>query len=110
DLVEFLGRTYLTEGLKDLIRRAARRLASDMNTSPMINLQTNFGSGKTHSMLTLWHLTSDTSAETYPQELQELLGRTPFAKLKDIRRVTLIDNHLTTSGQVKPSGTQVNTI
>ena len=29
-----------------------------MNASPVVNLQTNFGGGKTHSMLALWHLLS----------------------------------------------------
>jgi hypothetical protein len=110
DPAEFLGRTYLTEGLKDLIGRAARRLAGDMNASPVINLQTNFGGGKTHSMLTLWHLASGTPTGAYPQELQELLSGTPYAKLKDIRRVALVGNHLATSGRLKPGGTQVNTI
>ena len=49
--VEFFKRTYLTEGLRDLISRAVRRLSGDDNASPVINLQTNFGGGKTHSML-----------------------------------------------------------
>lgn len=39
DPVEFFRRTYLTEGLRDLIGRAVRRLAGDDNASPVINLQ-----------------------------------------------------------------------
>src|SRR6266545_498169 len=58
DPVEFFRRTYLTVGLKDLLSRAARRVGGDLNTSPVVNLQTNFGGGKTHSMLALWHLLS----------------------------------------------------
>jgi predicted AAA+ superfamily ATPase len=27
-----------------------------MNASPVVNLQTNFGGGKTHSMLALWRV------------------------------------------------------
>ena len=34
DPVEFFSRTYLTEGLRDLIGRAVRRLAGDENASP----------------------------------------------------------------------------
>ena len=73
DPVEFFARTYLTEGLRDLIGRAVRRLAGDDNASPVINLQTNFGGGKTHSMLALWHLASGTPLGDFPQEVQELL-------------------------------------
>src|SRR5262249_16911683 len=73
DPVPFFRRTYLTEGLKDLLSRAARRIGGDMNASPVVNLQTNFGGGKTHSMLALWHLLSGRDLNEYPQELQELL-------------------------------------
>ena len=64
--VQFFARTYLTEGLRDLIDRAVRRLAGDQNASPVINLQTNFGGGKTHSMLALWHLASGHAARRLP--------------------------------------------
>jgi predicted AAA+ superfamily ATPase len=106
----FLARTYLTDGLKDLIGRSVKRLAGDANSSPVINLQTNFGGGKTHSMLTLWHLASGTPAGKFPQELQELLADTPYAELSGVRRVALVGNHLATTGSTKPDGTSVNTI
>ena len=51
--VEFFRRTYLTEGLRDLLNSTARRISGDLNASPVLNLQTNFGGGKTHSMLAL---------------------------------------------------------
>lgn len=108
--VQFFSRTYLTEGLKDLIGRAVRRLGGDQNASPVINLQTNFGGGKTHSMLALWHLASRTPLGQFPQELQELLGETPYASLGEVKRVALVGNHLATSGSTKPDGTQINTI
>ena len=80
DPVEFFRRTYLTEGLRDLIGRAVRRLAGDDNASPVINLQTNFGGGKTHSMLSLWHVAAGLPVGDFPQEdprtpdRQRLLG------------------------------------
>src|SRR5687767_12514926 len=76
--VEFFARTYLTEGLRDLIDRAVRRLGGDQNASPVINLQTNFGGGKTHSMLALWHLASGTPTGDYPQDVQEVLAAIQF--------------------------------
>jgi hypothetical protein len=108
--VQFFARTYLTEGLRDLIDRAVRRLAGDQNASPVINLQTNFGGGKTHSMLALWHLASATPLGDYPQDVQDLLSETPFDELAGVRRVALVGNHISPSGSVKPDGTQVNTI
>ncbi len=58
DPVEFFRRTYLTAGLSELLNRTVARMGGDDNASPIINLQTNFGGGKTHSMLGLWHLLS----------------------------------------------------
>ncbi len=108
--VQFFARTYLTEGLRDLVDRAVRRLAGDQNASPVINLQTNFGGGKTHSMLALWHLASGTPLGDYSQDVQDMLSETAFGELKDVRRVALVGNHISPSGSVKADGTQVNTI
>jgi hypothetical protein len=109
--VQFFARTYLTEGLRDLIDRAVRRLAGDQNASPVVNLQTNFGGGKTHSMLALWHLASGTPLVDYPQDVQDILSAAPFGDLSEpIRRVALVGNHISPSGAVKADGTQVNTM
>jgi predicted AAA+ superfamily ATPase len=106
--VEFFRRTYLTEGLRDLLTWTARRITGDMNAPPVWNLQTNFGGGKTHSMLALWHLLSGTPLTSYPDELQKLLAgySVPAA-----RRVALVGNHIAAGrGSVKPDGTKVQTL
>ena len=65
DPVEFFRRTYLTESLKRMLVGAVRRLAGG-GGDPVVQLQTNFGGGKTHSMLgPLTHLFSGTA----PSEL-----------------------------------------
>ena len=88
DPAEFFHRTYLTEGLKDLLDRAIRRISGDANASPIINLQTNFGGGKTHSMLALYHIFSATPTAEYPQEMQELADGADLRELG--RRVTRV--------------------
>ena len=60
DPQEFFARTYLTEGLSTLLVGAAKRL-SDLGGDPVVELQTNFGGGKTHSMLALYHMAGGTS-------------------------------------------------
>src|SRR5450759_1919509 len=52
---EFFARTYITEGLRLLLTGALRRFTGTGGES-VIDLQTTFGGGKTHSMLALWHL------------------------------------------------------
>jgi predicted AAA+ superfamily ATPase len=111
DPVLFFQRTYLTEGLRDLVRRAARRLSGDLNASPVVNLQTNFGGGKTHSMLALYHLASSTLVTAYPQEVQEAVGEADPSALGVVNRVALVGTHLRAgSPTTKPDGTLVNTL
>lgn len=62
---EFFRRTFLTEGLRQLLTISLRRL-SGMGGDPVIELQTNFGGGKTHSMLALYHLFSGVAANELP--------------------------------------------
>jgi len=55
DPLEFFRRTYLTEGLLALLVTGVRRLTAQ-GGDPVVQLQTVFGGGKTHSMLALYHL------------------------------------------------------
>ena len=108
DAVEFFRRTYLTEGLRDLLSTAVRRISGDANAAPVVNLQTNFGGGKTHSMLALWHVVSGVPSTQFPEDVQDLIGSAPLPAT--VRRVALVGNHLMPTGTTKPDGTKVNTI
>lgn len=112
DPVEFFRRTYLTEGLRDLLGRAVRRVGGDANATPVINLQTNFGGGKTHSMLALYHLFSGHPTKAYPPELQELVAGRDLTKLgKVVHRATLVGNHIAPGkSNEKDDGTKVRTL
>lgn len=59
---QFFSRTYLTEGLSTLLIGAAKRL-SGSGGDPVVELQTNFGGGKTHSMLALYHMAGPTPVQ-----------------------------------------------
>ncbi len=69
---EFFARTFITGGLRQLLRDALLRL-SGKGGDPVVELQTNFGGGKTHSMLALYHLFSDVTAA-------DLAGMEPVLK------------------------------
>ena len=73
---EFFGRTYMTEGLRDLVVNGIKRLTGG-GGDPVVQLQTNFGGGKTHSMLALYHAFSDDfKLSNLPDydEIQKLAG------------------------------------
>jgi hypothetical protein len=65
DPVEFFGRTYITDGLRHLLEGALRRLTGN-GGDQVVELQTNFGGGKTHSMLALYHLFGGSGAGRLP--------------------------------------------
>ena len=57
DAEKFFARTYITEGMRLLLTSVVQRLAG-FGGDPVIQLQTAFGGGKTHTMLTVFHLAS----------------------------------------------------
>lgn len=113
DPVEFFRRTYLTEGLTDLLGRAVKRMAGEKNASPVVNLQTNFGGGKTHSMLAVYHLFSGSPSDSFPQEVQELVADAGGIDLQGlgVKRVALVGTYLQAdSPLIKEDGTEVRTL
>ena len=109
DPVTFFRRTYLTEGLTDLVGRAVRRLSGDDNAPPVINLQTNFGGGKTHSMLALWHVAAGLPVGDFPQETADLLTTNGY-QAGMVNRVAIVGNHFSPAGEPKTDGPHVNTL
>lgn len=55
DPYEFFRRTYVTDGLGELLAKANQRLRGN-GGDPVVELQVTFGGGKTHSMIALYHL------------------------------------------------------
>jgi len=109
DPAEFFRRTFLTESLKGLLSGALRRIAGK-GGDPVVQLQTNFGGGKTHSMLALYHLFSGRP----PKELlgvDEILALADRDSIPKARRVVLVGNKISPGNPVtKPDGTVVRTL
>lgn len=105
----FFARTYLTDGISQLIVNAARRWSEGVG-DPVIELQTNFGGGKTHSLIALYHLASDVSVSDLPG-VDELLGEHDLTIPDNINRAVFVGQKMSVSGMPpKPDGTVVNTL
>ena len=85
---QFYSRTYLTEGLSALLVGAAKRL-SGSGGDPVVELQTNFGGGKTHSMLALYHMAGPTPVQDL-SGLDQLLEKHELTVPKNIKRAVLV--------------------
>ncbi|MEO0087212.1 MAG: AAA family ATPase [candidate division WOR-3 bacterium] len=55
DSKEFFKRTYLTQELEGLLKKLEKRFRGDGDVDSIIQLQTPFGGGKTHSLIALYH-------------------------------------------------------
>lgn len=93
----FFERTYITEGMRLLLTQVAKRLNS-AGGEPVVQLQTAFGGGKTHTMLAVYHLATRECA------LDQLAGVAAIladAGLKDVprARVAVLDGTAHSPGQ-----------
>ena len=109
DPAEFFRRTFLTGSLRRLLVNAVKRLTANQG-DPVVQLQTNFGGGKTHSMLALFHLFSGASLGRL-SGVEDLLQEAGEVKLPDVKRVVLVGNRISPGNPVtKADGTQVSTL
>lgn len=106
----FFQRTYLTAGLRDLLTLGVKRV-SGKGGQPVINCQTNFGGGKTHSLIALYHLLSGRPLASLPDEIVELVHAAGVTELPAVNRAVVVGNRFM-AGQAHPKadGTVVNTI
>lgn len=106
---EFFARTFLTDGLRRLLINGLARLSAT-GGDPVVELQTNFGGGKTHSMLALYHLFSGAKATELPG-LESVFSDAKLKEPPKARRAVLVGTAIS-PGQPgkKPDGTVVRTL
>jgi predicted AAA+ superfamily ATPase len=106
---EFFRRTFLTESLKRLLVGGVQRL-SGKGGDPVVQLQTNFGGGKTHSMLALYHLFGG-SAPGDLAGVDAVLAEAGVKTLPKAKRAVLVGNKISPGNPVtKADGTVVRTL
>ena len=109
DPAEFFRRTFMTESLRRLLAGAARRM-TDGTGDPVVQLQTNFGGGKTHSMLALYHLVSGADP-TGLMGVEEVLQEAGVESVPKANRAVLVGNKISPGNpSEKPDGTRVHTL
>ncbi|MCK6484528.1 MAG: DUF499 domain-containing protein [Phycisphaerae bacterium] len=106
---EFFRRTFITEGLRRLLSQAVLRLSGN-GGDPVVELQTNFGGGKTHSMLALYHLFSGASPADLPGA-EELVKAVEVPIPKNVRRAVFVGTQISPGRpHKKPDGTTIRTV
>jgi len=106
---DFFQRTFLTHGLRQLLIEALQRL-SGRGGDPVVDLQTNFGGGKTHSLLALYHLFSGVPVSDLVG-IEPILQEVVLSQPPQAQRAVLVGFELS-PGQprTKPDGCIVRTL
>jgi len=73
DPARFLSHTYFTENLTQMVRDIVSRMSGGEGP-PVTEVQTPFGGGKTHALLTLYHLINSPEQAAAALGVQEALG------------------------------------
>ena len=73
DPVRFLSHTYFTENLAQMVRDIVSRMSGGEGPA-VTEVQTPFGGGKTHTLLTLYHLINSRQAALTVPVVREALG------------------------------------
>ena len=104
DATAFFDRTFITEGMSLLLTQVAQRLAGQ-GGEPVVQLQTAFGGGKTHTLLAVYHLAT---RKTPLSELAGIPALIDRAGLMEVPRaqVAVLDGTAHAPGQVWKRGKQ----
>jgi predicted AAA+ superfamily ATPase/N-acetylmuramoyl-L-alanine amidase len=109
DPTEFFRRTFITEGLQKLLINGIHRVGGN-GGDPVVELQTNFGGGKTHSMLALYHLFSGTPMSELPG-VDDILKDAGCGVATNVRRAIVVGTKISPGNPSKKTdGTVVRTI
>ena len=106
---EFFRRTFITEGLQKLLSNGIQRIGGK-GGDPVVELQTNFGGGKTHSMLALYHLFSGTPTSELPG-VDEIIEDAACKVATNVNRAIVVGTKISPGNpSQKEDGTAVRTI
>ena len=107
DPERFLSQTYFTENLTQMVRDIASRMSGGQGPA-VTEVQTPFGGGKTHALLTLYHLISSPRTALEIPSVVEALGE---VRIPADARVMVFDGQEAGSEPaMKEDGASVNTL
>ena len=107
----FFTKTYITAGLKDIANRVVRALNGEETENRVISLQTGFGGGKTHTLISIYHIVKGGARLLSSPVCANLLQNGVKATF-DNARVAVFTNNTTdvVQGRTTPEGITIHTL
>jgi uncharacterized protein len=109
DPVAFFDRTFITEGMRLLLDSVIRRL-SGQGGDPVVQLQTAFGGGKTHTMLAVYHLANSKVPASNLSGVSSILDAAGLTELPKAKTVVLDGTRFSPSQPKKYGEQSVRTL
>jgi hypothetical protein len=93
DAVLFYEKTYITTGLQELISAVLASICGNGKGQSVIQLQTSFGGGKTHSLLSLYHIVKNYDKLKHMPMVEDLMKMAGVKKIKDVKVAGFVGTH-----------------
>jgi hypothetical protein len=110
DPTSFAEKTYLTVNLRAALDELGRRLSGDSTAAGVYRLQTEFGGGKTHTLLAAYHLFGSPDAVADTDLGREVAAMMPSGTIPKARVVVLDGSALSVSPQKIDDGVVLTTL
>ncbi|WP_327325118.1 DUF499 domain-containing protein [Streptomyces sp. NBC_01210] len=108
--VLFAEKTYLTENLRAALVEIGNRLSGDPAANAVYRMQTEFGGGKTHTLLAAYHLFGSARSVKDTQLARQLAKSIRGGAVPQARVVVLDGSALTADCNPKDNGTPGHTL
>jgi predicted AAA+ superfamily ATPase len=105
----FYQRTFITEGMRLLLDSVLKRLTGQ-GGDPVIQLQTAFGGGKTHTMLAVYHLAKGDTPASELQGISPILDAAGITELPKANITVLDGNKLAPNMPQQQGSVNVSTL
>ena len=111
DPLRFFAGTYLTDGLTTLIGDVVKELAGKGTGNRIIQIETPFGGGKTHTLLALYHCITHRADVPKNPEVKWLLSQIGITAIPEAGIATIVGTDLSAvEPEVQPDGTRIQTL
>lgn len=107
----FFAKTYITAGLRDIANRVVRALNGEETENRVISLQTGFGGGKTHTLISIYHIVKSGARLLESVSCKNILQDGVKPNFKDAKVAVFTNNTTDASqGRLTPEGFIIYTL
>ena len=107
----FFDLTYITRGLRSQLVTMMQRLSNKRTGYAVVQLDTTFGGGKTHTLLSMYHIAKSGNRLTHRDDVRGLMNEARLENLPECAVAVLDGSYLTPSEpRVTPEGITLHTL